>query len=289
MKKLFLLLMMILLVALCAGPAMAQVQDQKRNHGCNVDVGVDVFKKAKFYESTSIDKDLCLKVKACVKANEWAQASVAKCDVNTHNDIKEASTSKTDAIYDPNIVGGQHVSYGADPFNPFTGIAQVNQGAGSANNQGNVVDVAVTDPQSCGNKNHPDPGALSHAEVAIGQENAKNELQSSLSTCKDQISDSFQNLTGIAQVNQSSGSMNNQNNVTTISANLNAQGSVALTDSFLTMSNTCNKADIQGGSYLATIDFGSFGPATGVVQVNQSPGSMNNQANSIAISYAGFK
>jgi hypothetical protein len=278
MKKIFLLLMMALLVALCAGPTLAQMQE--RNRDCNVDLDVSVYKSASTHETTFISKCLDLKVDACIKANEWAQATVTKCDVNTRNDIKETSAYITDKIFDPGV--------GGDPFIGFTGIAQVNQSAGSANNQGNVVDIAVTDPPRGGNNNHQDPGALSHAEVAIGQVNANNELESCRVVHTDQISDTGQYFTGVAQINQASGSMNNQNNVMTISANLNAQGSVALTDSFLTMTNTCNEAKIKGGCYLAEISDTSFGGAIGVVQVNQSPGSMNNQANSIAVTYAAF-
>jgi hypothetical protein len=219
-------------------------------------------------------------VDARIDPDEWAQCEVYKCDLNKGNEVFE--------IFDPRVEVDLNVNSISGSFNDFTGIAQVNQAAGSLNNQGNITAIAVTNNpnvamDSWGYKK--DPG-VSHTEVAVEQVNTDNCLTSILVTHRDAISDSFnEGFTGIAQVNQASGFMNNQNNVVGISANLN-KGAVALSDAFLTQSNTENKATFAAINYHAAIN-NSFTGATGIAQVNQAPGSMNNQANVVAISYAG--
>jgi hypothetical protein len=270
MKRLFLLLMVFSLVALYVVPAMAGQTDRRHNQdpGCNVNFDVNVDKGVRINEHVDIDKCLDLHVRSYIDPNEWAQCEVYKCDVNKYNDIDEQF------LWNRNELD--------DSFHDFSGIAQVNQSTGSLNNQGNAVAVAATDPT--GRRDHE---ALSHTEVAIDQENTKNELESCLVVHTDKIDGSFCGFSGVAQVNQTSGYMNNQNNVVGISANLDTRGAVALTDSFLTQKNSCNEAEFRGVYYSAKID-GSFKGGCGLAQVNQSPASMNNQANSVAISYAGY-
>jgi hypothetical protein len=265
MKKLLLALMMISLVALFAVPAVAQESD------CNVHFDVDATKTVTIDQTVTITKDLNLYVDATFDPDEWAQAEAYKCDHNTGNYVEDEFSTNTNEI--------------CTSFNGFAGIAQVNQAAGSLNNQGNVVAVAVT------NSNGFNSYTLSHAEVAIEKVNTFNVVDIDDTTYTDQICTSFNGFSGIAQVNQASGHMNNQNNAAGIAANLGNRGAVALTDSYLTMTNTNNRAEFgdEEGSVVFTASIGgSFnGGSSGIAQVNQSPGSMNNQANSVAISYAG--
>jgi len=276
MKKLINLFLVVLLLGL-AVPALADPQS-------DVDLQVTVTKNVSINQNVYINKNLDLQVEAKIDPDEWAQCEVFKTDLNKGNEVCE--------IFDPQVATDLNVNSIDGSFNGFTGIAQVNQSAGSLNNQGNVTAIALTnDPQvnnnSFGDWDRKDPG-LSHTEVAVEQVNTDNKLTSILVTHRDSISDSFNDgFTGIAQVNQASGFMNNQNNVVGISANL-GNGVVALSDAFLTQSNTENKATYAAVNYRASIN-SSFTGGTGIAQVNQAPGSMNNQANIVSFSYAGVK
>jgi hypothetical protein len=385
MKKLFLVLMLVSLVALFAVPAMAK-QDRGCD-SCNVSVDVDVYKRATFCEHTFIDKDLFLNVYACVKANQWAQATISDCQVSHNGNytakgdpevtgwtgtmtfnktklpvdltadldvtgkvkgsvkgdvIDDVSRCKVDKdpfygkfygdIKDGNAKGdvtgsvdltgleGNIVVTGkagvyiklndsiSASFNQFTGIAQVNQAAGAGNNQGNALAAAVTDPNDPNgdsgdggcysnylgrdgrrdNQNNDPKGAVAHTEVAIGQYNFDNTVELKAAKLTDEISDSFKNFTGVAQVNQAAGFGNNQKNAAAIAANVKTAGAVAVSDAFMSQTNCYNTVDYKTDTTIkATID-GSFKSGCGLAQVNQSPGSLNNQANTVAISYSGF-
>jgi hypothetical protein len=192
-------------------------------------------------------------------------------------------------------------------FTGFVGIAQVNQAAGSGSNQGNALAAAVTDPNSdkkdggyggytaSYGKNsrgddyqNNDPKAVSHTEVAIGQLNTYNKMDACAAQFSDGINDSFKDFTGVAQVNQSAGFGNNQKNAAAIAANVNTAGAVAISDSFMSQTNCANCVTYGPDTKVTATIAGSFTNGAGLAQVNQSPGSLNNQANSVAISYSGF-
>lgn len=283
MKKLLPLFLAVLLVAL-AVPALAQMSMTPApvvDPDCNVHFDVSVDKTVTITQTVDITKDLNLYVNADITPDEWAQCEVFKCDKNTGNSVFE--------IFDPTLVASDlNVNYINTSFNDFAGIGQANQAAGSLNNQGNIVAVAATSAGTLTDSlgAFRDSEALSHTEVAVEQVNTDNCLISILVTHLDTITGSFNNFAGIGQANQAAGFMNNQNNVVAISANLEGPGVVALNDTFLTQQNAGNSAIMVAVNYNATID-GSFSGFQGIGQVNQSPGSMNNQANIVSISYAG--
>jgi hypothetical protein len=284
MKKLLPLFLVVLLVSL-AVPALAQ-DSMVRDPDCNVHFDVSVDKDVYINQNVWINKDLNLCVNAQIDPDEWAQCEVYKCDKNAYNRVTE--------IFDPYVYGGDdlNVDLITGSFTGFSGIGQANQAAGSINNQGNIVAVAatsagaVTDPAIKDGSVPRDPKGLSHTEVAVEQVNTDNCLLSAVITHTDTIASSFNTFSGIGQANQAAGFMNNQNNVVAISANVNGTGAVALNDTFLTQQNVGNQATLAAVTYNATIDT-SFNGFSGIGQVNQSPGSMNNQANIVSISYAG--
>jgi hypothetical protein len=395
MKKLFLVLMLVSLVALLAVPAMASQggNDGFKDPGCNVSVDVNVYKRATFCENTYISKDLNLNVWACIKANQWAQATIQDCQTVAGQDFSVKGTPGTQAAsgtfsgklagtasYSGDVSGlvagvvfddpakdnkkdnndHRDVRYSKDcdpkpkvdidpfvgvfkgeesgsidmstvtvsgsysvaaktaiyvtltdaidkSFNGFVGIAQVNQAAGSGSNQGNALAAAVTDPNSdkkdggyggytaSYGKNsrgddyqNNDPKAVSHTEVAIGQLNTYNDMEAKAAQFSDAMNDSFQNFTGVAQVNQSAGFGNNQKNAAAIAANVNTAGAVAISDSFMSQTNCANCVTYGPDTKVTATIAGSFTNGAGLAQVNQSPGSLNNQANTVAISYSGF-
>jgi hypothetical protein len=120
--------------------------------------------------------------------------------------------------------------------------------------------------------------------------NFENALELADSVFLDNINNSFNGFTGLAQVNQASGILNNQDNVLALGSNVPVGGDVlrpqvAENDTFLTMQNTGNAALVSG--VVATSEIrGSFNSYTGISQVNQSPGSLNNQANITSFSLA---
>jgi hypothetical protein len=390
MKKLFLVLMLVSLVALLAVPAMAsRGNDGVKDPGCNVSVDVNVYKRATFCENTFIDKDLFLNVSACIKASQWAQATIQDCQVvtgqkftangtpytapssgefhgaltgsgtiaadvdgcvrgvvvdkdakqqdprygyssNKYSDPKcdpkrvekdpfygkfkgdvdgsvDLTGVKVDGTWSTSEIKGVYITQNdliSKSFTDFVGIAQVNQAAGAGNNQGNALAAAVTDPNSDNgdagyytasygkndrdNRNNDPKGAVAHTEVAIGQLNYDNCVTLTAVKFNDAINDSFQNFTGVAQVNQSAGFGNNQKNAAAIAANVKTAGAVAISDTFMSQTNCSQKVDIGTDTTVTAQIAGSFTNSCGLAQVNQSPGSLNNQANTVAISYSGY-
>jgi hypothetical protein len=262
MKKLLALMLVGILVAFAA-PVLSSVEDPGTH--CNVFFDVDVDKNVVKNEYRQVDKYLYLYVDAFIFVDEWAETEVVKCDLNEFNYADTFEVVNDDLIF--------------ESFNGFSGIAQVNQAAGSMNNQGNVVAVAVT--------NDAFSWALAHSQAAVEKVNYFNTHISYDDFLEDTIGFSFNGFSGIAQVNQAAGFMNNQDNAASVAANLGGNGLVAVSDAFLTMTNTDNNYFADFGNRTASIQ-NSFNGAAGIAQVNQGPGSMNNQANVVSISYSGY-
>lgn len=93
----------------------------------------------------------------------------------------------------------------------------------------------------------------------------------------DTIDDSFSDGTGVVGVNQASGSLNNQNNALAVA--LGDHVVHALGEADLGQYNTFNQVDVTDQVRTDTISGGSFANFQGVAMVNQSSGSINNQAN----------
>ncbi len=113
-----------------------------------------------------------------------------------------------------------------DSFNRFDGIGQVNQSPGSMNNQNNVVAVSAGLTGSSGNSGNTETygggrsyenGVLATNDTFLSQNNVFNCAQVNFAYSYNSISSSFNGFTGIGQANQSSGSMNNQANIVSIS------------------------------------------------------------------------
>jgi hypothetical protein len=91
-------------------------------------------------------------------------------------------------------------------FNGASGVVGVNQAAGSLNNQDNALGIAVGDA-----------AVYALGEADLGQFNTFNLVDTIDQTRSDDISGgSFDGFSGVAMVNQSSGSVNNQANVVDI-------------------------------------------------------------------------
>lgn len=262
MKKFIVILMAISLMAL-AVPALAGHHGGPE--GCNIDFKVDATKHVYVDKDVHIDKCFKFMVFAWIDPKAFAECDVYKCDLNQFGIVKSFFGSYKDDIF--------------CSFNDFTGIAQANQAAGYLNNQGNIVAAAVVST---------DHKAAAMTETAVEQTNFYNTLDSKVDRNVDAICGSFNDFTGIGQANQSAGHMNNQNNVVAISAGLGNDkvGVVAANDTYLVQNNTLGLAKVCFAYNSNTIG-GSYNDFTGIGQVNQSAGSMNNQANIVSIAYTG--
>jgi hypothetical protein len=273
MKKVIVSLMAISLLAL-AIPALALPPGPPSSDKCcDVHFDVDVDKDVTITKDVTIDKYFTFFVAACIDPKAIAECDVWKCDYNANN-----VANLQLALFDDKI---------CDSFKNFVGIGQANQAAGYMNNQGNIVAAALVQANE----------VAAMTEVGVDQENYSNCLTASFTFSFDSISGSFNRFEGIGQANQSAGSMNNQNNVVAISAGLADSSSgwcgsygskdlVATNDTFLTQANT--EGHVQAcGVVTANSVSGSFNGFEGIGQVNQSAGSLNNQANIVSIAYVG--
>ncbi len=188
------------------------------------------------------------------------------------------------------------------------GIFLINQAPGYSNNQANEVSVTIVES--------PADGAFVHAQDAVEQINGWNPPTATVDTgtdpptvtlndtappdrdgdlfpdyvnqyitvfgnvTSDDVTDSFNDGSGIVGINQSAGSLNNQKNSTAIA--LADFATFALGEIDLGQFNTWNLVDVIDTVRTDTIT-NSFNGFDGIVMVNQSAGAINNQANKIDI------
>jgi len=134
-----------------------------------------------------------------------------------------------------------------------------------------------------------EPDALADCEVFKCDLNAYNYVNLYASKFEDSICGSFNNFEGIGQANQAAGYAVNQGNVVAIAATEGTKKSAAMTEVGVEQTNTGNMlysdpyCFFAGTESVAKID-NSFNRFDGIGQANQSPGSMNNQNNVVAVS-----
>jgi hypothetical protein len=102
---------------------------------------------------------------------------------------------------------------------------------------------------------------------------------------EDRIDNAFSAASGIVGINQSAGSMNNQDNAVALA--LGDFAVFALGEIDLGQTNTWNLVDVIDLIRTDTITGASFDNFDGIAMVNQSAGSLNNQANLIDIAVSG--
>lgn len=170
----------------------------------------------------------------------------------------------------------------AESFNENTGIIQGNQDVGNMVNQANVVAAAITTAAT----------AFSDANAALTQINLGNDVTTSVHLDADilpvlvptktaTIIDSVSTNSGIIHVNQNAGNMNNQFNGTSLAIAIDSI--VALSETDLGQWNVNNDVTETNTVKFDLID-NSVNFNSGVVNVNQSSGNMNNQATVVSFS-----
>jgi hypothetical protein len=179
-------------------------------------------------------------------------------------------------------------------FNDNSGVVNGNQAAGNMNNQGNAVSVAV----DTGGGDVPplqlDVPGFAEAQAHAEQINLDNNVDTvNLIFRNADITDSFNDNTGVVGFNQSPGNMNNQVNLVSLAIAITDTG-VALSEADLgqfNIRNTVQESDSLGASdpnigiNKSAVMAGSLNGNTGIVGVNQSAGNMANQANVASLAF----
>lgn len=261
MKRMLLLMVACLLVFTV--PVMAA--DVTANVNIQNDVKTDVnFFKAKAILELKVVADIFVtRIDVTLKPDSRAISQVTKKQINEDNNFTLSNVK-----YDDKISGS---------FNTFSGIGQVNQAAGSMNNQANIVSAAFVTGAA----------AWANSEVIDVQLNDKLRKDPFVDPVGNQFTDliegSFNGFSGIGQVNQAAGMANNQNNVVSIAASKGMM--VAESDVFLDQVNVNNFLFDSGVTRTNTIA-ASFNGFKGIGQANQSAGNFNNQSNVVSVAAA---
>lgn len=269
MKKIFIAGLVIGLLVAFALPAPAQLEQE--DDICDVSFNVDVEKDKTITIDKTVEKNfeynLNVEFLQAFSPLQLSEVEVFKCDLNAGN------------VVEVEELGGSTDITGS--FTNFAGIVQVNQSSGLLNNQGNIAAAGFTDQTG-----DQTVWGVSMVEVAVEKTNAGNMLTVTEIHGSDNISTAGNGFAGLSQINQSSGVLNNQNNVVAIAKNFNTIGIMAENDTFLSMENSGNEPTVDSITASAKIT-DSFQNGSGAVQINQGAGALNNQTNIISIAFAG--
>ncbi len=303
MRKL--LMLSVASVALLAGaPAYADV---------TVTATIDKTKDIVVNESIAISTNVSAVGIVNVTADKFAESDAIVNQSNHGNRACENCAEKTDQI------GGGSTAGAGDSVSGNTGYVSVNQAAGNMNNQGNAVSVAIDSGAFGGGPVAPPTvtGVVGFAEANASVEQINGGFNTSTvgvaptsitpdGNIVDTINVVFRDAiitnaintnTGVVQVNQSPGQMNNQSNVLSLAFS-ERPGGVALSEADLgqfnlnnqslesdgqTVSGTAVVGDGVGINKSASIS-GSINGNIGIVGVNQAAGNMANQANIVSFS-----
>ena len=212
-----------------------------------------------------ITKDIEIGISQITSVGQSAETSCTGSVDNKGNKIAEINVDSSATIW-------------GSSFNGVNGIISINQAPGSMNNQGNSVSISFA-------KDGAD--SLLRSAASFNQTSSGNTLNAEGFTRSNTIqADAFNGLSGVIGVNQSAGSLNSQNNIACISIAGNPVVSISPAD--LGMISGQNTVIEAGVSKTDTIRSFAFEGISGIVSVNQSSGSMNNQVNMINISVHTF-
>jgi hypothetical protein len=245
----------------------------------NVDavVFVNITKNVSIFENITKFKDVFVDVDFVEFADGAAEALALVNQENLEN-FADVDMSDGESGF---AIDGLDASIDTGSVSNNVGITQVNQDVGVGANQANVVAVAVTDAEA----------SVADAQSTVDQRNLDNEVLLTGPFILDDpertavISDSVNGNNGITQVNQNAGNWNNQANTAAVALG-EADGAIlALADAFLGQENTGNTVDAFTTIKTDVIS-GSVNGNTGITNVNQTTGNMNNQG--VAISFSGI-
>lgn len=262
---------------------------------------IDKDKDITVLEHIVINKQIQVVARVVSNPTSVAEASAIINQDNSDNEACENCAEKIDTI--------------SGSINANEGIAVTNQSAGSNNNQGSSIAVAVDlGGGGGGGGTPPPPGSdtsFANAQASVEQQNGQpvpivdtidlgNDVEAiNLVFRTALITDSINGNSGVVHVNQATGNNNNQANGLAIAVGLRPGGGVAIAEADLGQFNTFNTAlesnDATGSTPENPVSVGinkdatitgSVNDNTGVIGVNQTVGNMANQANVVAIAAA---
>jgi hypothetical protein len=248
-------------LAVLAGPAFAEV---------TVTANISKDKDITVTETVTKTKTVTINVFMNVLLPGAAEAQALANVTNTENTVCQGVNCGTEqGVKNPATI--------ENSVNTNSGIVGVNQDNGNMVNQANLVSVGVTASSE----------SVADVQAELDQVNTSNtvthdepvaDVDNGNATAT--ITGSITGNTGVVGVNQNAGNMNNQTNAVAVA--LGVGTAVALAESALGQVNTGNTVDELNTVKFDTIS-GSITGNTGVVQVNQSTGNMNNQASVISV------
>ena len=259
---------------------------------------IDKTKDIHITETITVTKDVLINVDASFVLQGGAEAHALLNVTNSHNDVdgQDIPDLSTDPANLNDEYGIHLTARVTDAVNSNQGVFGFNQDVGNMSNQANVVSVAgisdvdaFADAQAHADQVNTDNSAREH-EVArtTAANNPIADLGGSvvnpatlLPNKSAQILRSINGNTGVIGVNQNAGNMNNQHNALAAAVGIGAE--LAMAEGDLGQVNSNNHVDEVETVKLDSIS-GSINGNIGVINVNQSTGNMNNQANVVSVS-----
>lgn len=292
-----------------AGSALAMVMlaySMPASADVDVTVTVNKTKDVTITENITILKTVIITVDTT-----FAYRSAAEADaiVNQTIDRNKASHSVIQ-LTNVELPEDQITNYGLrktasidNSINSNTGIVNVNQDVGNMANQGNQVSLAVSTPANTGDVNQQRVVLNSQAETQqINTDNFVSESEhpnpeTDFFTGKynesAKIDGSINSNTGVVNVNQNAGNMNNQANSEALAVAVDLAG-VAISEAALGQVNTDNNGGngedqdagvVESGTVKLASMNNSLNGNTGIGGVNQAAGNMANQSNTFSLSF----
>jgi hypothetical protein len=220
------------------------------------------------------------------KTIEFEVFEIINVDAVAEQNILKNQRNEDNVIFDDNALSSAEIL--DDSGASVNGLVLINQSPGFQNNQGNEVSItyAASPPVEVGLPS----GVFTHATASVEQLNNFNSYvalvagsinSDTIGTAGSLEPGPFEGGSGIVDINQAAGHINNQNNAQSIS--IGANSVFALGEVDLGQENTENFVNVFDNVRTDTIAGGAFSGFNGIVKVNQSAGSMNNQANIVNI------
>jgi hypothetical protein len=274
----------------------------------NVTATINKTKDITVTESITINKTIDIVVAAAFTNRDILAAAEANALLNITNNNN--TVDGKDVNLDEGTPASDHVPGVTDynlrlsavigdteqgSVNNNTGVFGLNQDVGNMTNQGNAVSIAgvtdlpsFADAQAGGDQSNTNNTAQDFERIRDLDGNvlefsdiqADHDRDRFLAGKEATITNSISSNTGIMNVNQNAGNMNNQSNGVAIAIGLGAL--VALSENDLGQTNAHNTVtEVETVKHDTITD--SINNNVGIVSVNQSVGNMNNQGNVVSL------
>ena len=254
---------------------------------------IDKDKDIRITQRVTINKAVRIDVDVAFVLEGGAEAQALLNVTNSGNRVTGQDVPNEETITQ-NEYGLHYAASLSSSVNENTGVWGVNQDAGNMTNQGNVVSIAGVSDQFevfAQSQAHADQVNTDNrvVEEEVLRDTQGRPVRNLVTTPPSQyatnksasITGSVNNNTGVINVNQNSGNMNNQSNGLAAAIGIGAE--FAMSEGDLGQENSGNFVNELETVKVSSIS-GSINGNTGIVNVNQSTGNMNNQGNVVSVS-----